>query len=353
MKNLKNIHTDFTLNGNIFTSESALLTYSKTISIEIYSFLTDWFSDKNTITVKTSGSTGKPKVIQLQKEHIYNSALATGTFFNLKEKTTALLCLPPNFIAGKMMLIRALILGWHLDVVNPNSHPLDGNNKHYDFCAMIPLQVQNSLTELFRIKKLIIGGATISNTLLEKLKPIKIDAYETYGMTETITHIAVKKLNHNTLINDRFESSFKTLPNVSILKDSRGCLVIKAPKVSGSDIVTNDLVEIIDSTHFKWLGRYDTIINSGAVKIIPEAAERKLASLFPFRFFIAGLPDIVLGEKVVLVCESKSQEIDKFQIEKRLLKYECPKQIIFVNRFVETATKKVNRKETLKFIKKN
>lgn len=363
MKNLRKIHTDFTLNGNIFTSESALLAYAKSISIETYSFLKDWFSDTKTIAVKTSGSTGKPKVIQLKKEHMYNSALATGTFFNLKEKTTALLCLPTNYIAGKMMLVRALVLGWHLDIVDATSHPLDGNSKQYDFCAMIPLQVQNSLAELQRIKKLIIGGATISNTLLERLKQIRIDAFETYGMTETITHIAVKKLYSKrdchpersrriSLLEDQnfHKNYFEVFPSVKISLDKRGCLVIDASKISDDKITTNDLVNIIDNSHFEWLGRADNVINSGGIKVIPEIVERKLASILPFRFFIAGLSDEILGQKVVLICEGKLQDLGSFEIEKNLSRFEKPKEIYFIQKFIETQNNKLNRKETLKIL---
>jgi len=364
VKNLKNIHTNFTLNGNIFTSEETLLVYSKSISKEVYSFLTDWFSDDNFIEVKTSGSTGKPKVIQLKKEHMYNSALATGTFFNLNEKTTALHCLPTNFIAGKMMLVRALVLGWHLDVVNPNSNPLDDTTKQYDFCAMIPLQVQNSISKLYRIKKLIIGGATISNRLLDKLKSIKIDAFETYGMTETITHIAVKQLNTKndchpersrriSFLKSQYitEKYFEVLPNVKISLDNRGCLLIDAPKISDDKIVTNDLVNIIDTTHFEWLGRFDTIINSGGVKIIPEVVEQKLAAILPFRFFITGIFDEKLGEKVVLICEGKTQDLDSFKIENYLSRFEKPKAVFFIQKFIETQNNKLSRIETLRMLK--
>lgn len=363
----KKIHTDFTLNGNTFASESELLTYSKTISLDIFSFLTDWFSDRNTITVKTSGSTGKPKVIQLKKEHMYNSALATGTFFNFKEGSKALHCLPIKYIAGKMMLLRALVLGWHLDVVDATSHPLDGNTKQYDFCAMIPLQVQNSLTALHCIKKLIIGGAAISNRLLEKLKKVDIEAYETYGMTETITHIAVKQLNTKNDCHpecpDKFggrvsfleyqniaENYFEVLPSVKIAIDKRGCLLIDAPKISDDKIVTNDLVNIIDTRHFEWLGRFDTIINSAGVKIIPEVVEQKLASILPFKFFIAGLPDEKLGQKVILICEGKPQDLTSFKIEKYLSRFENPKAVFFIKKFVETQNKKLNRNKTLKLL---
>ncbi|NQW35749.1 MAG: AMP-binding protein [Flavobacteriales bacterium] len=365
MKHLNKIHSNFSLNGCKFKSINDLLSSSESISEGVFLFLIDWFHADDFIVVQTSGSTGKPKTIKIKKEFMVNSALATGDFFNLKEDTTALLCLSPNYIAGKIMLVRALVLGWHLDVVNPSSHPLDGHHKTYDFCAMIPLQVQNSLLQLDRIKTLIIGGAAIDKILEQQLQKLKTRVFATYGMTETVTHIAVKQLNNCRTnvtssaspkdlfwqaVETPFKDSFKTLPNVFISKDKRGCLVIKAPKISDAPIITNDLVDIIDSQHFKWLGRYDTIINSGGIKIIPEMVEQKLENILLFRFFITGLSDKKLGEKVTLVCEGKAQSIEKLQIEKVLSKYENPKQILFVEKFVETNTHKINRKATLKLI---
>jgi len=342
VKNHNKIHSNFNLNGNIFTSESALLAYTKSISREAYTFLNDWFNDKDFVEVQTSGSTGNPKVIKLKKIFMINSALATGTFFSLKEKTTALLCLSPNYIAGEMMLVRALVLGWHIDVVKPTSNPLESVKKQYDFCAMVPLQVQNSIEKLNQIKTLIVGGAEINIKLESQLLNLITNVYVTYGMTETITHIAVRQLNI-----DRY---FKILPNVKIVIDSRDCLVIEAPKISDNKIITNDIVEIIDDNHFKWIGRFDNIINSGGVKIIPEKIEQKLTEILSFRFFITGVTDEKLGEKVVLICEGEPKKLAYFNFEKHLSKYEIPKQIFYVLHFIETKTKKINRIETLKLI---
>ena len=152
MKESKPFHTAFKLQSKSFCSVEEILIFSKNISEEVQSFLRDWFDEKSFIEVKTSGSTGKPKVIQLQKNHMINSALATGEYFDLSEKTSALLCMSPNFIAGKMMLVRALILGWHIDVVEPVLNPLKGNRKQYDFNAMVPLQLNNSINDIQRIK---------------------------------------------------------------------------------------------------------------------------------------------------------------------------------------------------------
>ncbi len=154
------------------------------------SFLKPILISDDFIIVNTSGSTGKPAQIKLKKEHMINSALATGSFFKLPENTTALLCLSPNYIAGKMMLVRALTLGWQIDIVEPSTNPLDKLQKHYDFCAMVPIQLQNSLSKIHFIKKLIVGGGAVSTELIKKLQDVTTEVFATYGMTETITHIA-------------------------------------------------------------------------------------------------------------------------------------------------------------------
>jgi len=358
-------HTNFTLNGKSFKSVRELLDFASTISNDIFAFLTCWFEDDDFIIVKTSGSTGTPTNIQLKKEYMVNSAMATGNYFELAENTKALLCLSPAYIAGKMMLVRAMMLGWHLDVVETSSHPLEDTERTYDFCAMVPLQLSNSLSKLDQIKKLIVGGAAVSNELIEKLQDISTRVYATYGMTETITHIAIKPLNNfdNVISNEceksifsRTEFYYNILPNVKISKDVRDCLIIDAPKVSDKQIITNDVVKLISDTEFEWLGRYDTIINSGGVKLIPEQIEKKLAAVIDKRFFVAGIPDELLGEKMVLIIEDeKSDNVisNKVKNLNTLDKFEVPKEIFFIKKFVETDTKKIQRQKTLDLIFKN
>lgn len=350
------IHKCFTLNGNAFTSKKGLLDESKNINSSIFSFLNHWFDDNDFVIVRTSGSTGKPKEIRLKKQHMINSAVATGMYFNLPERTSALLCLSADYIAGKMMLVRAMTLGWHLDVVGTDSNPLDGVEQEYDFSAMVPLQVYNSLDKLSKIKKLIIGGGVVSKELATKLQDVTTECFATYGMTETITHIAVIKLNgfDNVTLNTVERSHYGVLPNIKISKDNRNCLVIDAPKVSDELVMTNDLVEILSETEFKWLGRYDSIINSGGIKLIPEQIESKLSAVLDCRFFVAGIPDKVLGEKLILVIErdvtsSEERNLIKSSITDlaSLSKYETPKKIYFTPEFVETETKKIQRRKTL------
>jgi O-succinylbenzoic acid--CoA ligase len=298
-------------------------------------FLLDWFDSKSYIEMQTSGSTGTPKIVKVAKQAMVNSALATADFFDLKPSDNALLCLPVKYVAGKMMLIRAMVLGMNLEFVAPSSHPMKNTENDYDFVAMVPMQAQNSLKELEKVKKLIIGGAKINKTLendLIKLKSTQV--FETYGMTETITHIAAKRIG---------AEAFTVLPNVTISYDDRKCLVIDAPKINDIVIITNDLVVILNENQFVFLGRIDNIINSGGIKIMPEQVEQKLDGKIDRRFFIASKEDTKLGEKVVLVVEGEPFEINTTIFEV-LDKYERPKEIVFVKKFNETANGKVIRR---------
>ena len=340
-------HKGFRLNGVSFSSEAALISFTENSSISITNFLTDWFNNDDFVIVKTSGSTGKPKPIRLQKEFMVNSALATGNFFDLKEKTTALLCMSTDFIAGKMMLVRALVLGWELDVIAPTSKVI--LNKNYDFSAMVPLQLRNSLSQINKIEILIVGGGAVSNDLLDAIQTVTTKVFATYGMTETITHIAVKKLNKFTKPGLDLSTNYKVLPNVTISQDERNCLVINAPKVSSEKIITNDVVQLLSNTEFEWLGRFDNVINSGGIKLHPEKIEEKLSKIIQQRFFVAGIPDEVLGEKLVLVIEGLQNEMNIAEFN-TLTKYENPKEIYFIGDFIETDTKKIQRSKTLDLI---
>ncbi|MGK0413383.1 MAG: O-succinylbenzoic acid--CoA ligase [Polaribacter sp.] len=342
------IHKNFQLNSISFSSVDELQAYTKGFSEEIHYFLENWFSKDDVIIVQTSGSTGTPKSISIQKKFVINSAKATGAFFDLQENTTALLCLPIQYIAGKLMLIRALTLGWKLDSIDSNSNPLKKVEKQYDFSAMVPFQLENSLSKIHFIKKLIVGGGVVSSSLQEKLQTVSADVFATYGMTETITHIAVKKLNHFASLQGKMtiQSFYQTLPNITIYKDDRNCLVIDAPKVADEIIFTNDVVELISDRHFKWLGRFDNVINSGGVKLHPEKIEEKLAKIISNRFFVIGIPDEKLGEKLILLIEGNQKEMSFESIN--LTKFEIPKEIYFLDQFVETVSGKIQRKKTFK-----
>lgn len=345
MSNFK-MHPQFKFNGNSFHSQLEFISFSETVSEDLYWFLQEWFSDSDTLIVKTSGSTGTPKLVAIQKQHMRNSAKATGVFFDLKAESKALCCLSINYIAGKMMVVRALELGWHLDVVAAVSNPLENCYKTYDFCAMVPMQVKASLWDLRNVQKLLIGGGMVSENLQKVLQTIDTECYASYGMTETVSHIAIKRLNSQVK-----NAYYEILPDITIFKDDRDCLVIKAPLLSESEVITNDIVAIHDANQFEWLGRYDNVVNSGGVKLHPEQIEKKLAHILKQRFFVIGVADEILGEKLVLVVEGTTEKIALE--DANLSKYEYPKAIYFADTFLETETKKIQRKQTLDFILKN
>lgn len=352
------IHLEFKLNGQNFERNRLLNLAEKYIKngepheSGIGAFLLSWLNNEDFVEVKTSGSTGAPKLLKVKKKHMINSALATGKFFKLPSGTTALLCLPTSYIAGKMMLVRAMVLGWNLDTPPPNSSPLDHVYKRYDFCAMTPFQLDNSLSRLHLIKKLIVGGGALSYHIQNLVQGIRTRVYETYGMTETVSHIAAKRINGKK--DRKGPAPFKVFPHVTIAKEERNCLTINAPKVSDGIIVTNDIVELLTYKKFIWKGRVDNVINSGGIKIHPEEVEKKLQKTILRRFFITSLPDNALGEKLVLFVEAEFSEetLDKLQQQisnlKSLHKFEIPKKIYFIEKFEETHTGKINRINTLR-----
>ncbi len=352
----KNIHSSFKLNG-LQCNATELLELAKNLEksgvhyeISIGKFLQQWLDDNNTVIVKTSGSTGNSKDIQLYKSQMVNSAKATGVFFKLGENTTALLCLPSNYIAGKMMLIRAMVLGWNLHIVAPQKDALTQYDNEYDFVAMVPYQVHHSIEALHKVHKLIIGGGAVSKELNDKLQAVDTEAFATYGMTETITHIAVRRINGLAKSTD-----YTALPNVKFTKDERGCLVINAPDISDENIITNDVVNLISPTSFEWLGRIDNMINSGGIKIYPEKIEEKLTSFIELPFIITSENDKELGERIILIFENDgSKKTPNFsEAFSGLAIYERPKKIYTFSKFPFTETGKIKRAEVLQILKEN
>ncbi|HBK82946.1 MAG TPA: O-succinylbenzoic acid--CoA ligase [Flavobacterium sp.] len=341
--NYQNVHNRFKLNGfHLNTDDLKRVAFSfikegDDFEKPVGDFILDWFDSSDSIALETSGTTGAPKTLFVKKDALINSALATGDFFNLAPGNTMLNCLPIRYVAGKMMFIRAFILGLEMDFVAPSANPLVDVDKKYDFVALVPFQAENSIDQLSFFKTVIIGGAKVSPELEKKLNPIKSNIFETYGMTETITHIAVRKLG---------ESTFKAFPNVSLSQDENKCLLIKAPYITEDIIHTNDIVDLVSADEFVFLGRIDNVINSGGIKLIPEQIEDKLAPFITNRFFITGKENTKYGEHPVLVVEGEEKTIDLSDIT-TLDKYEKPKEIIFINKFKETASGKILRKESL------
>ncbi|GGZ68699.1 AMP-binding protein [Algibacter mikhailovii] len=314
---------------------------------ELGNFLLDWLDDKDYIMVKTSGSTGKPKLLEIKKQAMVNSAIATGDFFDIKPGSKVLHCLPSNFIAGKMMMVRAIVLGLEVDMIEPSSLPLIDYEKDYDFCAFTPMQLKNFAKYLKSIKTVIVGGGQVSSPIKASIQDIKPNVYETYGMTETVSHVAIKKLNN--FEDSEANTHFTTLPDIKVSQDDRGCLVIDAPLLFDEKIITNDIVEIYSDTSFEWLGRYDNVINSGGIKLFPESIEKKLQSKIKGEFFITARPDDTLGEKLVLILENDTNDLEA-SIFDGLDKFEKPKEVIAISKFIETNSGKIHRKKTLEQI---
>jgi O-succinylbenzoic acid--CoA ligase len=313
----------------------------------LWQFISNWLDEsKEYIEVKTSGSTGLPKIILHQKLKMRNSADMTGAFFNLKENQTAFCCMPVSSIGGMMMVVRALQLKMKLIVAKPESNPLKNINEQLDFVAMVPYQVASVLAEesdkLKLINCLIIGGGAIQKDLERKLLSNNTNAFHTFGMTETISHIAVRKIG---------QPVFNTLPNVEINTDENKRLIIDAPLLLEKPLLTNDLVKLKSNHQFEWLGRFDNAIETGGIKVIPELIESKLETIIPYRFFIHALPHSTLNNQLVLVIESLEFTISKEQLSQHLTKYEIPKQIFYLEKFEETASGKIMRNNTMQLIR--
>lgn len=314
----------------------------------VHHFLTDWFDDSDAIITQTSGSTGVPKEIRLAKHVMRNSAKMTNSFFELGETKTALLCLPASYIAGKMMLVRAIVGNFNLICTEPKANPFEDINVDIDFTAITPYQLSHSVKTLknTNIKNIIVGGGHV-NTKLESLtQEIPSALYETYGMTETASHIALRKFN-----GDDKSNVFSILNGVKIRQDERNCLVLSAPHLIAGELITNDMIEIIDEKSFRWLGRADSVINSGGVKIFPEQVEKKLEQLINERFFVSSISDEILGEAVILIieCNKESAIFYKQEIYRQSMlldKYEIPKEIFYNENFSYSISSKILRKET-------
>jgi O-succinylbenzoic acid--CoA ligase len=376
------------LNSQTYNKEQILLTHSFTDSYvdKTLQFCKSWLAGDNEFIIHTSGSTGTPKPILISRLQMSTSAAMTSQKLGLYAKTKALVCLNTDYIAGKMMLVRGLEHNWELFVVEPSNLPFkDFANRNIniqiDFAALVPTQLQNtieialqeqnndedkhkiSLQFLNHMKAIIVGGAVVS-VYLEKLiqKYLTVPVYSTYGMTETVSHIALKRLNGNYQ-----EQYFSLMPNIEITTNEYNCLKIKGVVTQNEWLQTNDLVNlVIDDAKmilgFEWLGRIDNIVNSGGIKILIEKVERKIEELLnefslEKRFFVGSLADDFLGEKLILIIEDKqwTKTIEtKFMesLRDKLPKYEVPKQVFFINKFIETETKKINRKKNIEIISK-
>lgn len=313
--------------------------------MSITKVLAEFNDESSYMEVQTSGSTGVPKLIKIDKAHMRASAKMTLDFLRLEKEDKALLCMSVAHIGGIMMVVRSEIGGLDLTIVPASARPLERLSENFDFVAMVPYQVAASLNDLHRIKKLIIGGGPISPDLENKLKDFPNEIYHTYGMTETISHIAMRR------VNGADNEVFTALPEVFLSQDERGCLVINAPSLGVEGLVTNDIVDLKSTNSFVWLGRFDNVVNSAGVKLHPESIEKKIGDI-GFPYFLAGIANSKFGESLIMMVQGKDKmSIQDFQKHfENLGKYEIPKQVFTVSKFTMTGSGKLNRKETLKTI---
>jgi len=318
-----------------------------------------WIRGDDRFELTTSGSTGSPKDLAFSRSQMKASAQLTCQALGLKEGMTAMLCLDPRYIAGKMMIIRSLVRGMNIVVVDAVANPLSllpNDFPFIDFAAFVPLQATTALEpanakSLDNFGTIIIGGGPVSPDLRLKLQSLRRPAfYATFGMTETITHVALQKLN-----GENQSDYMRALPGIKFETDDRGCLVVHAPFVGRRPLATNDIVELTDQTLFRWMGRLDNVINSGGVKVSPESIEPEIGSTLSAiritnRFFVCGMADARLGQEVVLVLEGLVSPDDEQSIlttlKARLPKYWAPRRVVYVEGFDFTPTGKVKRRET-------
>lgn len=310
----------------------------------LFSFLAEWLEEGSTLRVHTSGSTGKPKELWVEKARMVASARLTCSFLGLQPGDSALLCMPLDYIAGKMMVVRAWVAGLNLLPVTPSGHPLRGMAEAPVFAAMIPMQVYNSLqipeerAVLRQIRHLIIGGGAIDTSLGAALKEFPHAVWSTYGMTETLSHIALRRLN-----GPGCSEWYTPFDGVYVRLSPEGTLVIHAPQVCAEELVTNDVAEMDDSLRFRILGRKDNVVNSGGVKIQLEEVEARLREHLPSPFAVTSAPDEKFGEVIVLLIEGEVPAGIQELYAQCLPAYWRPKRTLSVSRIPMTETGKIDR----------
>ncbi len=326
---------------------------------KVLDFIHDWELGVTVFHFTTSGSTGRPKSISIDRIRMLISAQSTMKFLDLK-RGNCLLCLDPNFIAGSMMIVRSLTQDMYLFAQEPSANPFKNfeNEIEIDLCALVPMQVHeilqdgNSLEKFRQVRNVLIGGAELSDEVKKQIRKLENRVYHTFGMTETVSHIALRKIN-----GEKPDEYFQALPGVSLSVDDRGCLVISGEITGNLPLTTNDRVELVGQSKFRWLGRIDHLINTGGIKIMIEALEKKIESIFLrnqswLPFFITDVPDKKLGQKITIVFESGGKPVNKKQLiqmlKGELHSYEMPKQWRVIPEFIRTPTQKLDRNRSMK-----
>ncbi|WP_033147243.1 AMP-binding protein [Prevotella sp. P6B1] len=308
-------------------------------------FIDEWNNDSAYVEVKTSGSTGEPKRMLVEKRRMLNSARITCDFLGLKPGDTALLCMSTDYIAGKMMVVRSIERDLQLIEVPPSGHPLNLELGTLNFAAMVPMQVYNSLQvpeekeRLMAIRHLIIGGGAIDEAMEAELRTFPHAVWSTYGMTETLSHIALRRIS-----GPEASEWYIPFPTVELSTTDEGCLVIDAPEVCAQTLITNDIVELQPDGRFRIRGRKDNVICSGGIKIQMEEVERTLKPYVRVPYIISKRKDEKFGEVVVLLTEGSTDEL-RAVCEQHLPKYHQPKVYLHIDQIPLTETGKPARKK--------
>ena len=320
---------------------SRIIGYTK----EAEDFIERWYDPSEYISANTSGSTGAPKEIHLLKSDMIISAKATNAFFGINSSSELALPLSISYIAGKMMIVRSLIAGCKLHIVKPNLDPLKDlpDDMLFNLFPIVPAQISGLLSHknlCDRLQNIIVGGAPTTPQQEKQLSAIGIPVYATYGMTETASHVALRRIG--------VDDYYKALPGIEFDVDSRSCLVIKSEDASYHRIVTNDCVSLISPNRFRWLGRVDNVINTGGIKVYPEAIEKKLYALMGNRaFYISSRPSEKWGSEIILYVEGTDFDKEEFRAkESEILDQKLiPKDIITVEKFERTESGKIIRRK--------
>ncbi len=318
---------------------------------ELMYFLIDWYSDAGTVNATTSGSTGTPKTIKLHKKFMKNSAAATLRFFNLGKNDKVLLALPVKYIAAKMTVVRSITGGLDLYCIEPSLYPYSQLTPPLDFAAFTPAQLSKLLetgegiTFVKNINKILLGGAPVPATLEKKIKTLETEIWHSYGMTETMSHIALRKVNGKDA-----SDKFVPIDGVELSVSEDNTLIITAPHLGIYKLKTNDIVTLYRDKSFVLHGRKDNVINSGGVKIHPEELEQKIEPFLSKPFYISSKYDEKFGEIPVLFIEDSEWEkagITELlnKIEKTVSRIEIPKAVVFKNKFRRTESGKIVREK--------
>lgn len=323
-----------------------------------FTFIREWLEGKPAFSLQTSGSTGTPKSITISRDQMTTSATLTQQALNLQPSMNALICIDTRYIGGKMMIARAFVTNMAMWIIDPDALPLQKLpvDLCVNFAAFVPYQIQSMLGSkhphlINNADTVIIGGAALNDECIRQLSRYQSKCYAAYGMTESVSHVALRALN-----GDDATDFYEALPGVELSVDDRDCLVITAPFLEDK-ITTNDVVGLIDNRRFRWLGRWDNIINSGGYKVLPEKVEAAIQNVFDRasitnRFFIHGEPDKRLGNKVTLLVEASGNNIRPIvdilpALAKEIHPYEMPREILVSPSFTLTDTHKIDRPITV------